>query len=282
MDTATAPSSRGCRFPVEIIAHCVWLYFRFCLSFRDVQERMLERGVEVSHEGIRLWTLKFGSDYARGLRRGGRRYGDSWHLDEVFCKINGQLVYLWRAVDQDGETLDILVQKRRNAKAAQRFLRKLLKGLHYVPRAMVTDKLTSSAVFGVFPIGKRSRALGWKTGPRRTRLRAARFDRCRSVCAFAAPRPNELTVPERFPERGLKERRSCLPRNAGIASGESMRRKPGGWDEADVGAARDDALVGVHGRYAVRIDPICRTAIYVTRLYGGVGGGDREVFPYPE
>lgn len=88
--------------------------------------------------------------------------------------------------------------------------------------------------------------------------------------------------PERFPERGLKERRSCLPRNAGIASGESMRRKPGGWDEADVGAARDDAPVGVRGRSGVRIDPICRTAVYVTRSYGGVGGGDREVFPYPE
>ena len=143
MDTSTAPSYQGCRFPVEIIAHCVWLYFRFCLSFRDVQEMMLERGVEVSHEGIRLWTLKFGSDYARGLRRGGRGFGDTWHLDEVFCRVNGELVYLWRAVDQDGETLDILVQKRRNARAAKRFLRKLLKGLRYVPRAMVTDKLSS-------------------------------------------------------------------------------------------------------------------------------------------
>ena len=131
---------RGYRFPAAIISHCVWLYFRFCLSFRDVQEMMLERGVEVSHEGIRLWTLKCGSDYARGLRRGGRGYGDTWHVDEVFCKINGQL---WRAVDQDGETLDILVQKRRNAKAAKRFFRKLLKGLRYVPRAMVTDKLSS-------------------------------------------------------------------------------------------------------------------------------------------
>jgi putative transposase len=143
MDTSTEPSYEGCRFPAEIIAHCVWLYFRFCLSFRDVQEMMLERGVEVSHEGIRLWTLKFGSDYARGLRRGGRGFGDTWHLDEVICRVNGELVYLWRAVDQDGETLDILMQKRRNARAAKRFLRKLLKGLSYVPRAMVTDKLSS-------------------------------------------------------------------------------------------------------------------------------------------
>src|SRR4249920_72356 len=88
MDTSTASSYQGCRFPVEIIAHCVWLYFRFCLSFRDVQEMMLERGVEVSHEGIRLWTLKFGSDYARGLRRGARGYGDTWHLDG-HCQLVG-------------------------------------------------------------------------------------------------------------------------------------------------------------------------------------------------
>jgi putative transposase len=107
MDTSTAPSYRGYRFPCQIIAHCVWLYFRFNLSFRDIQEMMLERGVEVSHEAIRLWCLKFGT-------------GDTWHLDEVFCKINGRLVYLWRAVDQSGEVLDVLVQKRRDAKAAKR------------------------------------------------------------------------------------------------------------------------------------------------------------------
>jgi len=104
MDAATAPSYQGGRFPAEIISHCVWLYFRFCVSFRDVQDMMLERGVEVSHEGIRLWTLKFGSDHARRLRYRSRDYGDTWHLDEVFCKIHGELVYLWRAVDQDGET----------------------------------------------------------------------------------------------------------------------------------------------------------------------------------
>jgi putative transposase len=143
MDIYTAPSYRGYRFPAEIISHCVWLYFRFCLSFRDVQEMMLERGIEVSHEAIRLWTLKFGAEYARRLRRRIGRYGDTWHLDEVFCKVNGELVYLWRAVDQEGETLDVLVQKRRNAKAAKRFFRRLLKGLRYSPRVIVTDKLSS-------------------------------------------------------------------------------------------------------------------------------------------
>ena len=145
MDTSTAPSYRGYRFPREIIAHCVWLYFRFSLSFRDIQEMMLERGIEVSHEAIRLWCLKFGAEYARRLRRRRGRPGDTWHLDEVFCKINGQLVYLWRAVDQSGEVLDILVQKRRDTKAAKRFFRKLLKGLRYVPRSIVTDKLRSYA-----------------------------------------------------------------------------------------------------------------------------------------
>ena len=89
--------------------------------------------------------LKFGADYARRLRRCAGRHGDTWHLDEVFCKINGELVYLWRAVDQDGDTLEVLVQKRRNAKAAKRFLRRLLKGLGYAPRAIVTDKLSSYA-----------------------------------------------------------------------------------------------------------------------------------------
>src|SRR5262245_23834215 len=86
MDTSTAPSYQGCRFPAEIIAHCVWLYFRFCPSLRDVQEMMLERGVEVSHEGIRLWTLKFGSDYAKGLQEGARGFGDTWHLDELSAR----------------------------------------------------------------------------------------------------------------------------------------------------------------------------------------------------
>ena len=106
---------------------------------------MFERGVAVSHEAIRLWTLKFGAAYARRLRRCAGRHGDTWHLDEVFCKINGELVYLWRAVDQNGDTLGVLVQKRRNAKAARRFLRQLLKGLGYAPRAIVTDKLSSYA-----------------------------------------------------------------------------------------------------------------------------------------
>jgi putative transposase len=145
MDISTAPNYHGYRFPREIIAHCVWLYFRFCLSFRDIQEMMLERGVEVSYEAIRLWCLKFGAEYARRLRRQRGQAGGTWHLDEVFCKINGELVYLWRAVDESGEVLDVLVQKRRDGMAAKRFLRKLLKGHGNVPRIIVTDKLASYA-----------------------------------------------------------------------------------------------------------------------------------------
>jgi putative transposase len=141
-----APSYKGFRYPVEIISHCVWLYYRFPLSLREVEEMMLARGVTVSHETIRQWTGKFGQAYANGLRRRRPRPGDTWHLDEVFIKINGKTHYLWRAVDQDGNVLDILVTSRRDAKAATRFFRKLLTGLEYAPRVLVTDKLASYGV----------------------------------------------------------------------------------------------------------------------------------------
>src|SRR5712664_3438009 len=131
------------RFPTEIIGHCVWLYFRFTLSFRDVEEMLAMRGVAITYETVREWCRKFGQTYANDLRRKSARPGDRWHLDEVFLKINGRMHYLWRAVDQDGDVLDILVQRRRDKKAAKKFLRKLLKGLTYVPRVIVTDKLKS-------------------------------------------------------------------------------------------------------------------------------------------
>ena len=145
MSTAT-PSYKGHRYPVEIINHCVWLYFRFPLSLREVEELMLVRGVAVSYETIRRWCAKFGQAYANQLRRRRPRPGDKWHLDEVFVEINGTLCYLWRAVDQHGNVLDVLVQSRRNAVAAKKFFRKLLKGLRYVPRVLVTDKLGSYRV----------------------------------------------------------------------------------------------------------------------------------------
>jgi putative transposase len=124
----------------------VWLYHRFPLSFREVEEMMMERGVVVSHETIRQWCQKFGQTYSNGLRRRRPRPGDKWHLDEVFIKINGKTHYLWRAVDQDGTVLDILVTSRRDTKTATRFFRKLLTGLRSVPRVLVTDKLASYGV----------------------------------------------------------------------------------------------------------------------------------------
>ena len=142
---ADAVSYRRFRYPAEIISHCVWLYHRFPLSFREIEEMMLARGVVVSHETIRQWSVKFGAAYTAGLRRRRPKAGDNWHLDEVFIKVNGQRQYLWRAVDQDGNVLDILVQSRRNAKAAKRFLAKLMKKQRQVPRVLVTDKLRSYA-----------------------------------------------------------------------------------------------------------------------------------------
>ena len=139
-------SYKGHRYPAEIIAHRVWLYHRFPLSFRDVEELMLVRGVIVSYETIRQWGAKFGPEYACRLRRRQPRRGDKWHLDEVFLTINGRWQYLWRAVDQDGNVLDIVVQPRRDAKAAKRFFRKLLKRQCASPRVLVTDKLRSYAV----------------------------------------------------------------------------------------------------------------------------------------
>ena len=136
-------SYKGHRYPVEVISHCVWLYFRFPLSFREVEELMLERGIFVSYETIRRWCAKFGQQYASALRRRQPRPGDKWHLDEVFIKINGDQKYLWRAVDQDGNVLDILVQNRRDKAAARRFLRRLLEKTGAVPRVVVTDKLRS-------------------------------------------------------------------------------------------------------------------------------------------
>jgi len=131
------------RYPIEVISHCVWLYFRFSLSYRDVELLVAERGIVVSYESIRQWCLKFGDEYAQKLRKRRGQPGDKWHIDEVFIKINGKTHYLWRAVDQDGMVLDILVTRRRNKEAAKRFFLKLLKGLQYEPRVIITDKLRS-------------------------------------------------------------------------------------------------------------------------------------------
>ncbi|MGY3205840.1 IS6 family transposase [Streptomyces sp. TE5632] len=140
MDSAP-PLHQGHRYLVEVIAHCVGRYFRFPLSFREAGELMPGRGVIVSPETVHRWYAKFWQGYANGLRRRRPRSGDTWHLDEVFIKINGVRQYLWRAVVQDGNVLDVLVRSRRDAKAAKRFLAKLMQKQQRVPRVLVTDKL---------------------------------------------------------------------------------------------------------------------------------------------
>jgi Transposase and inactivated derivatives len=134
---------RGHRFPAEVIAHAVWLYFRFPLSLRMVEDLLAVRGIVVSHETIRRWAEKFGREFASTLRRRAPHLGDKWHLDEVVITIHGKKYWLWRAVDQDGFVLDALVQSRRDRRAAERLLRKLIRNQARAPRVMVTDKLRS-------------------------------------------------------------------------------------------------------------------------------------------
>ncbi len=133
------------RFPAEVIGYAIWLYFRFPLSLRMVEEILAARGILVSYEAVRQWALKFGQGFANQIRRRLPAAGDKWHLDEVAINIAGRKHWLWRAVDQHGVVLDILVQSRRNAKAAKRLLRKLLKKQGIAPRVMITDKLASYA-----------------------------------------------------------------------------------------------------------------------------------------
>ena len=141
--TSQPSSYRGYRFPADIISHAVWLYYRFGLSFRDVEDLLAQRGITVTYEAIRQWCRKFGLDYARRLRHRQGRQGDTWHLDELFVRIQGRQQFLWRAVDEDGDVLDILVQSRRNRQAAKRFFRKLLNRQGREPRWLITDKLRS-------------------------------------------------------------------------------------------------------------------------------------------
>src|SRR5918998_350002 len=143
MTAPACPSYAGYRFPGEVISHAVWLYFRFPLSLRNVDEILAARGITVSHETVRQWARKFGQSFANQIRRRLPRAGDKWHLDEMMVKIAGKKHWLWRAVDQDGVVLDILMQSRRDKNAAKRLLRKLLKKQRRPPRVMITDKLAS-------------------------------------------------------------------------------------------------------------------------------------------
>ena len=143
MTSSTKSPYAGYRFPPEIISHAVWLYFRFPLSLRMVEEIIAARGITVSHETVRQWARKLGQALANRIRRRLPWPGDKWHLDEVVITIAGEKQWLWRAVDQDGIVLDVLVQSRRDTRAAKRLLRKLLKKQMRPPRVMITDKLAS-------------------------------------------------------------------------------------------------------------------------------------------
>src|SRR3982074_496756 len=187
----------GYRVPSEIIAHAVWLYFRFHLSFRDVQDLLAERGLIVSHETVRQWCTKFGATFAAGLRRRRARAGDKWHLDEVLLKINGKRHWLWRAVDQHGVVLDILVQERCDQAAAERFLHRVLDGESGAePRVVITDKLASypPAIKRVLPTPEHRRHKGLNNRaenshqPTRQRERAMRrFKSAEQAQRFLGP-----------------------------------------------------------------------------------------------
>ncbi len=137
------------RFPPEIIQHVVWLYHRFNLSNRDIEDLMAERGIAISYEAIRLWCIKFSPKYARRLRRQHQGFGDTFYLDEVFARIQGLQHYLWRAIDQDGEVVDVLLQRRRDGVAAKRFFQRILRASGNEPRRVVTDKLWKPPVYNV-------------------------------------------------------------------------------------------------------------------------------------
>jgi len=145
MNTSASMYKRH-RFPPEIIQHVVWLYHRFNLSSRDIEDLMAGRGISVSYESIRLWCIKFGARYAKRLRRRHQGYGDTFYLDEVFVRIRGVQHYLWRAIDQDGEVIDVFLQCCRDGKAAKRFFNRLLRASGNEPRRIVTDKLRSYGV----------------------------------------------------------------------------------------------------------------------------------------
>jgi putative transposase len=146
MDNLGMNTYKRHRFPPDIISYAVWVYYRFNLSHRDVEDLLAERGITVSYETIRSWCIKFGPKYSRRLKRKHQGFGDTFYIDEVFVKINGKQHYLWRAVDQDGEVVDVFLQSRRDGNAAKRFFRRLLRSHGGEPRKIVTDKLRSYGV----------------------------------------------------------------------------------------------------------------------------------------
>src|ERR1700720_1912344 len=200
-------SYRRYRFPPVVIQHAVWLYLRFTLSYRDVEELLAERGLDISYETVRCWVLKFGPVIARRLRRRRPRPSDRWHLDEMVVRIAGKRMYLWRAVDHEGEVLDMLVQSRRDSRAALRLRRKLLRKQGFVPKLLVTDKLRSyGSAFRQLQLTcrheqglrKNNRAENSHQAVRRRETKMQRFKSGRSAQGFLRIRssvPNTFDLP---------------------------------------------------------------------------------------
>ena len=181
------------RFPPEVIRQAVWLYFKFTLSLRDVEEILAERGIDVSYETVRCWAEKFGGAIAANIRQTRPRPGSVWHLDEMVVRINGKRMFMWRAVDQEGEVLDVLVQKRRNKRAALKLLRKLLGKQGYAPDEIVTDGLAS--------YGAALETLGCRSRHRPGRLR----DNNRAENSHLSVRRRERKM-QRFKSQGQAQR----------------------------------------------------------------------------
>src|SRR6202043_4101325 len=186
-------SYRRHRFPPVVSQHAVWLYLRFTLSYRDVEDLLAERGLDISYETVRSWVLKFGPVIARRLQRRRPRPSDRWHLDEMVVRIAGKRIYLWRAVDHEGEVLDMLVQRRRDKRAALRLMRKLLKKQGFTPKLLTTDKLGSyGAAFRHLQLTcpheqglrKNNRAENSPQGVRRREGKMQRFKSARSAQRF--------------------------------------------------------------------------------------------------
>ena len=192
----TKISYAGYRFPPEVMHQAIWLYLRFTLSLRDVEDLLAERGVAVSYETVRRWVNRFGPMIAADLRKRRLKPHTTWHLDEVYLKIDGRMVYLWRAVDAEGEVLDVLIQSKRNKHGALKLMRKLMKKYAFVPERLVTDDLRSySAAVRDLGIERRHERGRWKNNRARIRIsrRGGESARCSGSRARVQPR-NSLSA----------------------------------------------------------------------------------------
>ena len=232
----TKISYSGYRFPPEIIQQAIWLYVRFTLSFRDVEDLLAERGIVVPYELVRRWVNHFGPKIAANLRKRRPKPHTNWHLDEVYLKIGGRLVYLWRAVDAEGEVLDVLVQPDRNNRAALKLMRKLLKKYGFVPDKLVTDDLRSyGAAASELGIAKRHERGRWRNNraenshqPTRRRERKMQgFKSVGSAQDFSQstqPHITPSTSSAISPQQELTEPSGHRPCRRGVKS--SLRREP--------------------------------------------------------